>query len=285
MVLITDGGSTSCDWALLNKEGKLLMQTNTPGLNPNILSQGEIREIIASSEDLKSIFDKKLTIDFYGAGCGASESKKIVKSVLESLFINSEVTVREDTIVAVRAVTSKPGIVCILGTGSNSCYFDGTDVFHPIASLGYVLMDEASGNFFGKALINDYYYRRMPKDIASEFESNFNLDQDEILENLYKKDSPSAYLASFARFIFSENTHRLEEEYFHKLIVSAIELFVENRIKTFENAHDLPIHFVGSIAHFSKPVIAEVLQKHKLKLGNVVRYPIDGLIEYYSGQM
>ena len=188
MILLTDGGSTKCDWALLDENSNVILKTQTSGLNPNVVSKEDIRTHIVSNKELKNLFDKELTLDFYGAGCGAPKSRKIVEEVLEELFKKAQITVKEDTVVAVRAVTSEPGIVCILGTGSNSCYFDGHEIHHPIASLGCVLMDEASGNYFGKALINDFYYGRKPKELANEFESNFDVAQDSILLNLYKKE-------------------------------------------------------------------------------------------------
>ncbi len=279
MTLITDGGSTKCDWVLLNKAGEVVFQTTTLGLNPTVVPKEELILRIASNEILKNVFEEVEALDFYGAGCGTISPRTILKDVLEELFSKATVTVSEDLTAAVFAVTSKPGIVCILGTGSNSCYFDGEKIITPIPSLGYILMDEASGNYFGKRLVRDYFYNRMPAEIAAEFKNSFNLDADVIKMNLYKTPNPNAYLASFAQFIF---TQQEINHYFYALIKEGISNFIECRILCYEKAHEVPVHFIGSIAHFSKKIIEECLIEHNLKLGNIVQRPIDGLIEYYK---
>ncbi|MGB3345361.1 MAG: N-acetylglucosamine kinase [Aequorivita sp.] len=292
MTLITDGGSTKCDWVLLDADGKVILKSATAGLNPAIFPREELYSRISENEDLKKVFHQIEVLDFYGAGCGTETAKNILKDVLVELFPKAKVQVFEDTNAAVYAVTTEPGIVCILGTGSNSCYFDGGVIHAPIPSLGYVLMDEASGNHIGKRLIRDYYYKRMPQDIAAMFSEQYNLEADEIKLNLYKKANPNAYLASFAEFIFNPSNGResvLIEEwedekinpYFYNLIKDGISAFIECRILSFENAHELPIHFIGSIAYFSKEIIAECLEEQELQLGKIVQRPIDGMIEYY----
>ncbi|SRX54977.1 N-acetylglucosamine kinase [Aequorivita sp. CIP111184] len=279
MTLITDGGSTKCDWVLLDNSGKIIFKTDTSGLNPTVISKEELILRITSNEILKNVFSSVEILDFYGAGCGTSTPRNILKEILKELFSKAEVNVFEDMSAAVFAATTAPGIVCILGTGSNSCYFDGTKIYAPIPALGYILMDEASGNYFGKRLIRDFYYHRMPKEIASEFENSFNLEADEIKMNLYKKPNPNAYLASFAQFIF---TQKEINPYFYALIKEGISNFIECRILCFEKAHEVPIHFIGSIAHFSEKIIRECFEEHNLELGNIVQRPIDGLIEYYK---
>ncbi|OAD91981.1 N-acetylglucosamine kinase [Aequorivita soesokkakensis] len=282
MTLITDGGSTKCDWVLLDNSGELVFKTATSGLNPTVVPKEELLLRIASNEDLKSVFNSVEILDFYGAGCGTATPRSILKEVLEELFIKAKVNVSEDMEAAVFAATTKPGIVCILGTGSNSCYFDGTEIHAPIPALGFILMDEASGNYFGKRLIRDYYYHRMPIEIAEEFEKKFNLEADEIKMNLYKKPNPNAYLASFAQFIF---TQKEINPYFYALIKEGISNFIECRILCYEKAHEVPVHFIGSIAHFSEKIIKECFAAHNLKLGNIVQRPIDGLIDYYKSRI
>jgi len=282
MTLITDGGSTKCDWVLLDNSGNILFKTATLGLNPTVVPKEELLLRIASNETLKNVFRSVEVLDFYGAGCGTATPRNILKEVLETLFSKAKVSVSEDMAAAVFAATTEPGIVCILGTGSNSCYFDGTEIHAPIPSLGFILMDEASGNYFGKRLIRDYYYHRMPSEIASEFEKSFNLEADEIKVNLYKKSNPNAYLASFAQFIF---TRKEINPYFYALIKEGISSFIECRILCYEKAHEVPVHFIGSIAHFSEEIIKECFKEHNLKLGNIVQRPIDGLIDYYKSRI
>ncbi len=282
MTLITDGGSTKCDWVLLDNSGELVFKTATSGLNPTVVLKEELLLRIASNETLKNIFNSVEILDFYGAGCGTATPRSILKEVLEELFTIAKVNVSEDMAAAVFAATTEPGIVCILGTGSNSCYYDGTEIHAPIPALGYVLMDEASGNYFGKRLIRDFYYHRMPTEIADEFEKKFNLEADVIKMNLYKKPNPNAYLASFAQFIF---TQKEINPYFYALIKEGISNFIECRILCYEKAHEVPVHFIGSIAHFSEEIIKECFAGHNLKLGNIVQRPIDGLIDYYKSKI
>ena len=282
MTLITDGGSTKCDWVLLDNSGELVFKTATLGLNPTVVAKEELLFRITSNETLKNVFSNVGALDFYGAGCGTATPRSILKEVLETLFTKAKVNVFEDMAAAVFAATTEPGIVCILGTGSNSCYFDGTEIHAPIPALGYILMDEASGNYFGKRLIRDYYYNRMPSEIVREFEEKFNLEADDIKMNLYKKSNPNAYLASFAQFIF---TQKEINPYFYALIKEGISNFIDCRILCYEKAHEVPVHFIGSIAHFSEEIIKECFTLHDLELGNIVQRPIDGLIDYYKSRI
>ena len=278
MTLIADGGSTKCDWILLNSEGEIILKTRTLGINPAVISENDLNARIEDNEDLKKIRPTVQVVDFYGAGCGTETPQKILKGVLDKLFPNAKVSVNEDLLAAVYAATTEPGIVCILGTGSNSCYFDGNEIHANVPSLGYVLMDEASGNYFGKRLIRDYYYQKMPQKLAKQFEQRFNLDPDVIKINVYQKANPNTYLASFAEFIF---TSEEVSGYFWKLISEGMTKFIENRVLCYKEAQNVPIHFIGSIAHFSEEMIRDAMMPYHLELGNVIRRPIDGLIEYY----
>ncbi|MGK0379206.1 N-acetylglucosamine kinase [Patiriisocius sp. Uisw_017] len=286
MVLITDGGSTKCDWILLNPLGEVVIRTRSLGLNPAVVLEEDLFERISTNEDLKTYFTAVKELDFYGAGCGTKTPVLLLKSVLERIFTNAKVTVNEDTVAAVYAATTKPGIVCILGTGSNSSYFDGKEIHSSVASLGYSLMDEASGNYFGKRLIRDYFYKKMPSILALEFKRRFNLDPDDIKLNLYKKSNPNMYLASFAQFIFDPSENRPNNAgeingYFYKLISEGMLKFIEYRILCYKEAQRVPIHFIGSIAYFSEDIIRDCMKPYNLELGNIIRRPIDGLIEYY----
>ena len=278
MILITDGGSTKCDWILLDQKGDVVLKTRTKGLNPAVVPDENIRERILANQDLLPFVTKITVVDFFGAGCGTKTPIRLLTGILSEIFTLATVSVNEDMVAAVYAATTKPGIVCILGTGSNSCYFDGTHVHNGIESLGYSLMDEASGNYFGKRLIRDYFYKKMPSQLALEFENKFNLDPDEIKNHLYKRHNPNMYLASFAEFIF---TSKEVNGYFYKLITEGMLKFIEYRILCFKESQNVPIHFIGSIAHFSKDIIKDCMKPYNLELGNIIRRPIDGLIDYY----
>lgn len=282
MILIADSGSTKCDWVVLDAKGNVVLQTTTLGLNPAVLTIKELEERILQNIELTPISRNIKILEFYGAGCGTEAPKNIVHLSLSKLFPNAKVCVREDIAAAVYAVTSDPGIVCILGTGSNSCYFDGENIHCPIASLGYIIMDEAGGSYFGKNLIRDFYYKKMPIEIALEFEKSYDLDPDKIKTNLYKNSKPNAYLASFAKFIFKQKEIK---PYFSSLLKEGILNFINYRILSFEHAKNVPIHFVGSIAYFSKEIIQDCFEENDLILGKIVQKPIDGLIEYYQNNL
>lgn len=281
MILIADGGSTKCDWVLLDEDCKPILKTRTRGLNPAVVEPAELENRLLENTDLTHLFGKLDKVDFYGAGCGTPSPRALLQGVLSKLFTKAEVTIMEDVAAAVYAATDQPGIVCILGTGSNSCYFDGQDIHMEVDSLGYALMDEASGNYFGKRLIRDYFYKKMPEELAREFESRFDLDTDVIKLNVYKRPNPNTYLASFAEFIF---TSEEVNGYFYKLISEGIYKFIENKILCYKEAQNVPIHFIGSIAHFSEDIIRDCMKPYHLELGNVIRRPIDGLISYYKNK-
>jgi N-acetylglucosamine kinase-like BadF-type ATPase len=279
MILITDGGSTKCDWILMDKSGNVVLKTRTKGLNPAVVPEENIKERILANKDLEPFLQQITTVDFYGAGCGTKTPIKSLTNILTEIFSVAKISVNEDMVAAVYAATLEPGIVCILGTGSNSCYFDGKKIHKGIESLGYSLMDEASGNYFGKRLLRDYFYKKMPSQLALDFEKRFNLDPDEIKNHLYKRHNPNMYLASFAEFIF---TSKEVNGYFYKLISEGMLKFIEYRILCFKESQNVPIHFIGSIAHFSEEIIKECMKPYHLELGTIIRRPIDGLIEYYK---
>ena len=279
MILITDGGSTKCDWILMDKSGNVALKTRTKGLNPAVVPEENIKERILANKDLEPFLQQITTVDFYGAGCGTKTPIKLLTNILSEIFSVAKISVNEDMVAAVYAATLEPGIVCILGTGSNSCYFDGKKIHKGIESLGYSLMDEASGNYFGKRLLRDYFYKKMPSQLALDFEKRFNLDPDEIKNHLYKRHNPNMYLASFAEFIF---TSKEVNGYFYKLISEGMLKFIEYRILCFKESQNVPIHFIGSIAHFSEEIIKECMKPYHLELGTIIRRPIDGLIEYYK---
>ncbi len=279
MIIIADGGSTKCDWILLNDKGEVELKTRTKGLNPAVFKPETLKSRIEENEDLKKIIPKVTRVDFFGAGCGTPTPVKNLELILKDFFKDAEINVEEDMVAAALAATTEPGIVCILGTGSNSCFFDGEKVHMEIESLGYVLMDEASGNYFGKRLIRDYYYKFMSDDMSREFSKRYDLDADTIKRNVYKEDNPNTYLASFAEFIF---TSEERNGYFYKLIYEGIEKFIERRVMCYKQAQNVPIHFIGSIAFFSEDIIRDVAKRYHLDIGNIIRRPIDGLIEHYK---
>ncbi len=279
MRLLVDSGSTKADWIAIDEEGKVLFTTQTLGLNPEILEGEEIIERINDRFDILQNKDKATHLFFYGAGCGTDRMKIELSRVFQEYFSNAIISVNEDTYAAVYATTPKgeEAIVSILGTGSNCSYFDGKVLQQKVQSLGYIIMDDCSGNFFGKELIRKYYFNKMPKELAVEFEKEYDLSADFIKSKLYKEPNPNAYLATFAKFLIQNKEH----EFCKKIIFKGMKSFVKNYIRQFDNCKEVPVHFVGSIAFYLKDELQITFDKYELKLGNVLRRPIDGLIAYH----
>ena len=286
MILIVDSGSTKCDWIAVNNNGKqILEKIRTLGLNPAILKENKLIKIIKSSPELMEHKNNVTHIFFYGAGCGTEKPRLALLKILEDIFINAEVEVQEDTWAAVRATINQDdeaAVVCILGTGSNCSYYDGTLLHQRVKSLGYTLMDDASGNYYGKELIRDYYFNHMPEVLKVSFNEKYDLDADFIKNNLYKQPNPNAYLASFAEFMFLNK----DSEYIKELIKSGLRRFAKNMILQFKNEIQVvPVHFAGSIAFFSEQEIKEVAEEFNFKVGNIVRRPIEGLVAYHVSKL
>lgn len=286
MILIVDSGSTKCDWIAVDKDGnQLLEKMRTKGLNPAILSEKKLTKIIKKNKVLKENREDVSHVFFYGAGCGTDRPNALLKIVLQQIFINANVEVREDTMAAVFATLNhdkEAAVVCILGTGSNCSYFDGENLHQRIKSLGYSIMDDAAGNYYGRQLIRDYYFNHMPEDIRVAFADKYNLEEDFIKYNLYKQPNANAYLASFAEFMFLNK----DSDYITKLIKRGIKLFAENMIMAYkEELKSVPVHFAGSIAFFSQDEIREVAKEMDFTVGNFERRPIEGLVSYHVSNL
>ncbi len=280
MIFVVDSGSTKTDWIALDDSGEVLFSTQTLGLNPQVLSSAILNERIINNYDLYQNREKVSQIYFYGAGCGVDSPAKRIEKVFSEIFTQSKFSIKEDTYAAVYATTqpNEPAIVCIMGTGSNCTYFDGEEIEQRITSLGYVLMDEASGNFYGKQLIRSYYFKTMPKELAEKFENQYDLSADVIKENVYRKENPNTYLANFAQFIIENK----EVPQMRTLIDDGLQRFISHQILQFKDAKAIPIHLVGSIAFYLKSEINEALNKNGLTMGNVVKRPIDGLVSHHQ---
>jgi N-acetylglucosamine kinase-like BadF-type ATPase len=279
MKLLVDSGSTKADWIAIDDAGDVLFTTQTLGLNPEVLVKDQIIERLNDRFDILHNKNSVSHLYFYGAGCGTDRMKNFLAKVFQEYFVKAHISVQEDTYAAVYATTPKneKAIVSILGTGSNCSYFDGFELHQKVQSLGYIAMDDCSGNRFGRQLIRSYYFNKMPADLASLFEKDYNLEADFIKHNLYKEANPNAYLATFAKFLIQHKEH----EFCQKIIKKAMQDFVDNYITQYENCNEVPIHFIGSIAFYLKDELEMVLKENNLKIGNVLRRPIDGLIKYH----
>ena len=274
MKLIVDSGSTKTDWISINDNGETLFQTQTLGLNPQVLSEYILEERIINNYEIYQSRKNVSDIYFYGAGCGTEPPKELIKKVFSPIFKNANFVIKEDTYAAVYACCKpeEKAIVSILGTGSNCSYFDGKNIHQKITSLGYILMDDASGNYFGRQLLRDYYFNNMPQELQIKFKSEFNLEAELIKDHLYKKPNPNTYLAKFAKFLVQNKD----------LITKGFNLFINNQILQFENSSEIPLHFVGSIGFYLKENLKSSLNNKGLICGKILKKPIDGLVAYHK---
>ena len=284
MILIVDSGSTKTDWIAIDNKGEILFETQTLGLNPQVLTNHILKERIVNNFELYKFRKEVSEIYFYGAGCGTEPPRILIKSVFKEIFKNcTEFSIKEDTYAAIysTAKINSKSIVCILGTGSNCTYFDGESIDQRVISLGYILMDDASGNYFGRQMLRDYYFNRIPEETAIKFNTEFDLDAETIKDNLYKQPNPNTYLATFAKFLIQNK----DSDYGQSLIKRGFDLFIERQILQFENAKEVPIHFVGSISFYLKDELKRSLSNYGLQAGNIIRKPIDGLLEFHRMQL
>lgn len=280
MKLLVDSGSTKADWIAIDDAGKVLFTTQSLGINPEVLDKDQVISRLEDRFDISHNRKSVSNLYFYGAGCGTDRMRDFLATIFKEYFPNADVSVQEDTYAAVYATTPRgqQAIVSILGTGSNCSYFDGVVLHQKVQSLGYIAMDDCSGNQFGRHLIRGYYFNKMPRELAAEFEKAYDLEPDTIKHHLYKEPNPNAYLATFAKFLIQHKDH----EWCQRIIRSCMEDFTEFYIKQYPNHREVPVHFIGSIAFYLKDELKEVLDAHGITLGNVLRRPIDGLIAYHS---
>lgn len=280
MKIIIDSGSTKCDWAILDNENDLIIETETIGFNPNLVSEQFFIEKVKENKDLENFYQNSCSLYFYGAGCGKGENKNIVKKTFHFLFPNAEkIEISDDLYGAsIASFTGRPAVVCILGTGSNSCLFDGKNIVKKIPSLGFLLGDEGSGFALGRKLIQKYFMNQLPDDLHKEFKNNYTLNLNDLLENIYHQPRANAYLSKFSIFIANHKNH----PFFQKLINDEIEYFFENQVLPYKDTNCNHVHFIGSIALIFKEFISSIAEKHQLTLGNFIQKPIKNLVQYHQ---
>jgi N-acetylglucosamine kinase-like BadF-type ATPase len=277
MILVADSGSTKTDW-LLKQPGQEATSFRTPGLNPYFLTEKEIVKIVhdqatdmvAHSADVKEIY-------FFGAGCSSPDRHEIVSNALSQLFPKAYISIDSDLLGSAYATCGhEKGLCCVLGTGSNISFFDGEEIHSGKHGLGFILGDEGSGTWFGKALITDFLYGLMPEDIHTLFSNTYQLTKEEVIQNVYQKPSPNSYLASFARFF---NVIR-KTEYGSNLIKKGLQEFIDTNIKSYPEYHTYKSHFVGSIAFVFAQELNALAQTQDIHIGKIIKQPIHDLLAF-----
>jgi len=277
-ILIADSGATKCEWCLLSN-GKKKKTIDTQGISPYFLDAAGIGQVI--SRELLPVL-KTMEVDqvfYYGTGCANPDNVKIVRKALRQAFRGAEVHVTHDLMGAALALcgTTK-GISCILGTGSNSCYFDGRKIVKNSPGLGFVLGDEGSGAYLGKKVLQYYLYNTFDEELRYKFDAKYATGSKEILEHVYKHPLPNRYLASFALFLVENRGHYMVEN----IIEDGLNDFFFNHLCKYRESWKLPIHFVGGVAYGFRDVVRDLCQTYEFELGNILQKPMDGLIKYHK---
>lgn len=283
MILIADSGSTKTDWCLCN-ESTILCEIQTQGINPYHQTEEAIEEVLREEllPQLKSqeliAKGSRLSIIFYGSGCANANACNRIKEALFKVLGTEEVTVHSDLLGAARALCGhEEGIACVLGTGSNSCLYNGKEIISNIPPLGYILGDEGSSAVLGRRLVGDCLKNQLPEAIREEFLTEYQLTQEIILEKVYRQPLANRFLASLTPFL---SKHREVPEV-HKLLVESFTDFFVRNVKQYRRPW-LPIHFVGSIANAFSTELKEAAESLGMELGTILQSPMEGLIKYHT---
>jgi len=281
MILIADSGSTKCSWALCNQPRNVLLTCETIGFNPHFIDQKNILKHLQNSILVK-YQDEIETVFFYGAGCSSHDKNMIIEESLNIFFKNAKINIRHDIDGACFAVyNGNPNITCILGTGSNACYFDGEKIIENAPALGFLIGDEASGNSFGKKMLNLYFNKRLPNNLKQKFEKNYETNLSIVKANIYGNNRANAYLAKYFPFVCENKENTILKD----VIYESLHKFFDLHICCYKNYTEVEINFIGSVAYYLSKEITLVAQEYNCKIGNIIRHPINKLVEYHSNKI
>jgi N-acetylglucosamine kinase-like BadF-type ATPase len=281
MILICDSGSTKADW-ILGVTDKVVLDFSSIGFNPFFHDADMIEKELLKMEEVHPIRNEVQSIYFFGAGCSSKERCEIVKDGLKRVFPLAYIEVDHDVLAsAIATCGTEKGISCILGTGSNSCWFNGKDVLPNNYGLGYILGDEASGSYFGKLLLTHYLYGILPEDLTKEFNSVYGqMGKDFVIQQVYKMPGANVWLSSFARFL----TDRKEHPWVKLQVRKGFDQFLDLFVCSYPEYKDVSVHFIGSIAYFFREILAEATAAKNIKTGKIIRKPIHDLAAHYLNQ-
>lgn len=276
ITLIADSGSTKCEW--LWKKGGDSGSVFTKGISPYFLNTSQIVDLL-EKELLPFVPYTPQEVYYYGTGCATDANAAIVKNALQQLFKDAHTEVTHDLMGAARGLCGRlPGIACILGTGSNSCFYNGEEIVQNSPGLGYVLGDEGSGTYLGKKLLQYYLYNTLDEELMYIFQEKYKTNKAEILDNVYKKPLPNRYLAKFALFLSENRGHYMVEN----ILEDGFNDFFFNHLAKYKESWTHPVHFTGSIAFGFKDVLEGLCHNYEFELGNVFKSPVDGLKQFHS---
>lgn len=280
MIVVADSGSTKTDWRFVDSDGKTVQSIKSMGFNPYFQDSETIQvELVKAFGDFISSLAKVKNVYYYGAGCSSDELCEIVKIALEKIFFNAEIIIKHDMIAASLATFgNQSGMACILGTGANSCIWDGQKIIDNVPSHGYILGDEGSGSYLGKELLKLYVNNQLDEELKKSFDETFKISSQQIVKNVYQSEKPNFFLASFAVFYSMHKDNVVLQEIIRKGFVS----FFEVRIKWYKNYQSYDLGFVGSIAFIFQDILKEVASIYGLNVQVISKCPVDGLIEFHT---
>jgi N-acetylglucosamine kinase-like BadF-type ATPase len=278
MILIADSGSTKCDWLLMETNGEVRGTFSTMGFNPYFHSSQFVHEQMMLNTDIMAIASQVNHVFFYGAGASTPALCHQMEDGLTRVFTAAKVIIDHDLVGAAYAVyDGAPCIAAILGTGSNSCFFDGKEISEEVPALAYILGDEASGSWFGKQLLRNYFYKTLPLDIRADFDDTYSLTKDELVKNVYNNPHANVWLASFMPFISKHKAHPTIQEW----MTDGLREFVKIHVKCYPQSNVVPTHFVGSVAYYFEPILRKVCAEEGVICGKIVKKPIHNLADYH----
>lgn len=277
MILIADSGSTKTDWVLAD-ENLVRHPFSTSGINPFILSPEQIENILVTQIHIGIDRNSIKEIYFYGAGCSDEIRCNIVKDSLKKLFSNAEIEINHDLLGAARALCgNEKGIAAILGTGSNSCLYDGEKIIEYIPSLGYILGDEGSGAFIAKKFIAAYLYCEMPGDLSNKIEAEKIINKENVIQSLYGSPTPSAYLAGYMVTV----TKYIQHPFVAALVKNCFTEFLERHVCRYTGYKETLMHCTGSIGYNFSHLLKEAASEKKINLGRIIEKPINALADFH----
>lgn len=278
-ILIADSGSTKTEWCLL--DGKKAKKITTGGINPYFISEAECLSMLDKELKLGKAKTAITDIHFYSTGVKAPQNQKAVSKILKAHFDIKNINVHTDILGAARASCGQEkGVTAILGTGSNSCYYDGSKISKQHPSLGYILGDEGSGTSMGRKVIQHFFYKTFDGDLHEAFINKYGNDLPGVLDKVYKEPLANRYLAGFTEFLIDHRGHYMVENIIEDTL---LEFFTKNLLK-YRESWKFPIHFVGSVAHTFKDALYTISEQYGLEVGSVLKSPIDGLKEYHRSE-
>ena len=279
MILIADCGSTKIDWCVV-ENGEVKKQVFTSGINALLMTEEQIRESLALELAQKVAEFEIESVYYYGAGCLFDDiCANVRRAIAANVPTAKTIEVHSDLVAAARALCGdREGIACILGTGSNSCFWDGEKIADNVSPLGYILGDEGSGAVLGKLLVGDVLKKQLPEELCEKFLKEYELDRQKIIESVYKRPAANRFLASLSPFL-SKN---IEEPAIHRLVLNAFKSFFVRNIENYKDYKNYAVSFVGSVAFYYREVLEEAAKAVDIKIGTIIKSPMEGLVKYHS---